>query len=387
MISVVENYCEKIRTNYFFIGLPSSNPRILIPLTSPLIQASSFGLYSPCSIHGNLFKWLGKTAASTGIMNMAGRFFAASVETFNATETIKPILKNQIITGLQNDWEAALGKGKISFALSLGEPNYYQKVTALIFDKNATPIAFAKVACTAQAICLISNEVFALEKISMLRCQSVVMPYLLGEGKTETASWILQSSLLLGRSSRNGLRNEHIAFLSELAQKSVQVLPLNLSDIWKYLQLILKSPVIPIKAGFESERPFVEELCAKIKALNDVDVNKPWPFTIAHGDFAPWNMRLIDGKIALYDWEYFLPLAPAGWDILYYIFREENLIKRQSLERIWRKFESGTYLEKILLFEKKCGLEIPDRKLLAMLVILAIALDLAPKMIADKLVT
>jgi hypothetical protein len=103
-------------------------------------------------------------------------------------------------------------------------------------------------------------------------------------------------------------------------------------------------------------------------------------------------MRLIDGKVALYDWEYFLPFALAGWDILYFIFRVENLIKRQSLERIWHKFESGVYLDKILLFEKKAGLEIPDRKLLAVLVILAIALDLSPGLIcrgkieADKFI-
>jgi len=54
------------------------------------------------------------------------------------------------------------------------------------------------------------------------------------------------------------------------------------------------------------------------------------------------------------------------------------------MEQIWNKFESGAYLDKIMFFEEKARFEIPDRRLLAMLVILAIVLDLVPKMIADE---
>jgi len=310
--------------SYHFIGVPLSEPRILIPLASPLIQAGSFNLYNPGSIQGKIFRQFGKVAAISGILNMAGIFFAAPIESFKATDTIKSILNNQTITGLQNDWETALGKTNILFALSLGEPNYYRKVTALIYDKNAMPIAFAKVACTTQAKALIVNEAMALEKVASLKCESVVIPQLLGQDETDNTSWVLQSPLLSGRPSHNDLQNEHITLLAEFAQKSAQTQSLNLSDILKSLRVILRNQIIPIKAGFESEKTFVAKLCKRLKALSATEVNKPWPVTVAHGDFAPWNMRLIDGKVALYDWEYFIPLAPAGWDILYFIFRVEN---------------------------------------------------------------
>ena len=374
-----------IDSSLLFIGVPPPRePRLLIPLASPRVQTLSFGLYSPGSSRGKLFKWFGRVAAGVGLMKVAGRFLAAPINSFKATETVKPILDGAVFGALQSDWEVLLGKGPVSFALSLGESNHYRKVTALVFDKRAAPLAFAKVACTTQAISLISNEVVALEKMSMLKCQSVVMPFLLGKGKTDTASWILQSPLLSGRTSRNVLQNAHIAFLSELAQKSIQVIHLNSSDIWKYLQVILKRPVLPIKAGFESERSFVQYLCERLKALDAGDVQMSWPFTVSHGDFAPWNMRLIDGKAALYDWEYFMPLAPAGWDILYFIFRVENLIKRQSLEQIWSKFESGAYLESLELWEKQAGIQVPDRRLLVMFVLISIALDLVPKWICRE---
>jgi thiamine kinase-like enzyme len=126
------------------------------------------------------------------------------------------------------------------------------------------------------------------------------------------------------------------------------------------------------------------QLCERLKALNDGDANKLWPFTVTHGDFAPWNMRMIDGKVALFDWEYFIPLAPAGWDILYFIFRVENLIKQKSLEQIWSKFESGAYLGSLELWENQARIQVPDRRLLAMFVLISLALDLVPKWICRE---
>jgi hypothetical protein len=35
-------------------------------------------------------------------------------------------------------------------------------------------------------------------------------------------------------------------------------------------------------------------------SLNEIEV----PSTIVHGDFAPWNLRVRDGEIFAYDWEY-----------------------------------------------------------------------------------
>ena len=59
----------------------------------------------------------------------------------------------------------------------------------------------------------------------------------------------------------------------------------------------------------------------------------------------------------------------------------ENLIKRLSLQEILAKFEKGAYSDSITYFEKKTGITIPDQRLLASLVILAIAFDLIPRLI------
>lgn len=367
--------------SFLFIGIPLRKPRLLIPLASPRVQALSLGLYSPGSSRGKLFKWFGRIAAAVGLMKMAGRFLAAPVDTFKATDDVRPILDGDVFEALQSAWEELLGKGPVSVALSLGGPNHYRKVTALVFDQRAKPLAFAKVGCTPQAGCLIANERMALETFRSMTMQSAVIPALLGHGKIGPASWMLQSALLAGSPSPVVLQNEHIDFLADLSLSTTKVMPLRAAGVWKQLHGVLNKPVLQIKSGFEAERSFISELVCLFHAFSSEDFERSWPVTAAHGDFAPWNMRLTDGKIALFDWEYFLPAAPAGWDLLYFIFRVENLIKRQSLEKIWAKFEAGAYQDSLTLWEKQAGLQVPNRRLLAMFVLLSIALDLVPEWI------
>jgi len=377
----VKNHCDKIKSIPYFIGLPAPNPRILIPLVSPLVQANSFALYNPSSIQGNIFKWLGKTAALSGIMNILGRFFAAPVETFKATDTIQPLLNDKVLAHIESAWRKALGINDICFALSFGDPNDYRKITALIFDKNEKPVAFGKMGCTPQAKSLIKNERHALELMNAADMQSATIPKMLDSGGTDSSFWLLQSPLMHGHTSPNNLCDEHFNFLCGLARNTTHAIPLSSSALYEYFQRTLKEPSLGIKKEFESERHFIEILRNQVLALTSEKLEKQWLFTATHGDFAPWNMRLAQGQLALFDWEYYLSSAPAGWDIFYFIFRVDNLINRLSLQAIFTKFEKGAYSDNITHFEKKAGITIPDHRLLASLVILAIAFDLVPRWI------
>jgi len=364
-----------------YIGLPLSNPRILIPLSSSRIQKLSFFLYSPGSSYGKIFKWFGRAAASTGLMRLSDKFIAAPVETFKASDTIQPILDEKVLTHIESAWRETLGIDDICFALSLGVPNVYRKVTALIFDKNENPVAFGKIGYTPQAKSLIKNERQILELINAKDIPSAIIPKMLGYGETDSFSWLMQSALINGHTSTTNLGNDHFNFLCDLARNTVHVRPLSSSALYEYFQRFLKDPSLRIKKEFASERHFIEKLQNQILALTSENLSKQWPFTAAHGDFAPWNMRLVHGQLALFDWEYYLPSGPAGWDFFYFIFRVENLIKRLSLQQILSKFKKGAYSDNITHFEKKAGITIPDHCLLATLVILAIAIDLIPRWI------
>lgn len=364
-----------------FIGLPPLDPRLLVPLASSRIQSSSFRLYNPGSSRGKLFKWCGWIAAATGLLKFAGRFCSAPIDSFPSTDNIQPILDNALFGALQRTWERILGKGPVAVALSLGTPDDYRKITALVFDQEATSLAFAKIGCTPQAISLIAHERKALEMFSMLPLQHAIVPTLLGQGTTGPATWLLQSALLTGRPSPVDLQKVHIDFLTDLARSTRRMAAFHTTCIWEKLQCMLKKPVLPIKSGLEAEKPFISELVHRFQASGIHEMAGSWPVSAAHGDFAPWNMRLAEGKIALFDWEYFLPEAPLGWDLLYFLFRVDNLIKKKPFEQIWSEFKTGIYLNILNKFENEAGLQVPDQQLLATFVLLTIALDLIPRWI------
>jgi len=366
-----------------YIALPPFNPRLLVPLSSPCVHARSFELYSPGSVRGKLLKWCGVAVARIGLMNLAGRFLAAPVNVFTATEEIRPILEEKALADLQGDWKQSLGKKEIFCTISLGEPTPYRKITALVFGREGESLAVAKAGCTPQAAALIANERAALETVGPMETSGAVIPTLLGHGETGPVSWILETPLLSGRPSPAVLQREHIDFLAAMARSTTQMMPLQRSALWQRLQDVLRESVLPITSGFEAERQFVAELVRRFPSMCPENAAEDWPFTVTHGDFTPWNMRLGGGKLALFDWEYFLPAAPAGWDLLYFIVRVENLIRKKSLERIWGGLEAGAYGGHIALWEERSGLRVPDWRILASFIVMAIAFDSLPGWICE----
>jgi len=52
-------------------------------------------------------------------------------------------------------------------------------------------------------------------------------------------------------------------------------------------------------------------------------------FYSAHGDFAPWNARVLSDSLFLFDWEGFEPQAPLFLDPFYFAFSREVLVRKQ----------------------------------------------------------
>jgi hypothetical protein len=111
----------------------------------------------------------------------------------------------------------------------------------------------------------------------------------------------------------------------------------------------------------------------------------PWPLTAVHGDFAPWNIRVIGSKVGVYDWENFLPLAPAGWDVLHYEVRVRHLVKKRSLEELFAEFSKTCELnDSLTTWEMKTGIKIPNRSVLALLLFADLCCGASRKAIAER---
>jgi len=55
---------------------------------------------------------------------------------------------------------------------------------------------------------------------------------------------------------------------------------------------------------------------------------------VMHGDFAPWNVRVHDGRWMLVDWERGELDGVPGWDWLHYVVQQAVLVQRFDAPRV-----------------------------------------------------
>lgn len=67
-----------------------------------------------------------------------------------------------------------------------------------------------------------------------------------------------------------------------------------------------------------------------ISMIEEALRSTPLRTTLAHGDFAPWNIREHNGKWTVLDWERGEEFGIPGWDWFHYIVQTEVLVRRRS---------------------------------------------------------
>ncbi len=336
-----------------YLALPKSRPRLLIPDLAPKAQAQAFMLYAPGSIYGKVFKTVGMIAARIGIFKLLKPLKVAP-EYAEVSENIRRIISTSVMGELCFEWEKVLNTRNIAAAFSLGTEDRFQKVTALIFDEKGDMLSIAKIGETSAAKKMILHEYQVLEKIKRLSLQNCVIPTALGCGSFGEITWMMQSVLSEGKPSSAALCEKHFDFLAELASLTRTKNKLDAIPFWKQLNFPQQTSEI-------------------------------YPMVSAHGDFAPWNIRLTDKKIAVYDWENFIALAPAGWDIMRFIFMTERMLKKQPIEKIYSRFIEGEYRHISDRWEKMTGIGIPDRRLLADLFIAELNTEANRSSVCDRI--
>ncbi len=70
-----------------------------------------------------------------------------------------------------------------------------------------------------------------------------------------------------------------------------------------------------------------------VEAIELLEKDEPlngYRFYFAHGDFAPWNVSIVNKNLFLYDWENFSEEAPIFADPLYFILSTQILLKNDT---------------------------------------------------------
>jgi hypothetical protein len=260
-----------------FAVLPSlEKARWFICLDTGKAAAASFSLYTPSRKSAHVKKAVAKMLAKLRVPGWyRDEIIVASRQ--------PPPLETKL---------AELFPGQtIRLALSSGapEPAINRKPSAAVIDAQGNLLAFVKIAVSDVSRRIVENEgnmLTALQQRGHLRS---IGPRLLFAGEVDSR-YITVQSPLPGKPAPLGMTVEHFAFVYALRGADKIASETNLVATLRARLDGLVPPRPDLLDAFDSVLPTLEQMT----------VNS----TVVHGDFAPWNLRLHDGKISAFDWEY-----------------------------------------------------------------------------------
>ncbi len=228
---------------------------------------------------------------------------------------------------------AIMGNPALKFAVSLGTPGPHRKPVVQIFTDNGRIIGYAKVGANAETDHLVRNEAATLTRLNALKDLPFTVPRLIAANESGDNYLCIQSAEEgQSRTVSNSFGKEFFAALIGLSRIDFKQTTLGASRFWTDL-----------KRKIERVRhPYYRQICERASCwLTTHCIAQPLGFHASHGDFAPWNARLVGGRLYLFDWEYADRERPAGWDLFHFLIQTSALLKGYSALRILRDFDES----------------------------------------------
>lgn len=194
----------------------------------------------------------------------------------------------------------------LRLALCCGSPGPLRKLVVLAAPAGSDPEAphardalrVAKIAMAASADRAIEHEAHWLRLLGRQAATARFVPRLYNEGRLGNGRrFVVMSALPRGRAS-HAFGTCHGDFLAALGRPGRTLGPWPCSEA--YCRLRARCAALAGLVEPEALRPLREALDAIERGL----ARTALPTCIAHGDFAPWNMRLAAGQLFVFDWEY-----------------------------------------------------------------------------------
>jgi hypothetical protein len=183
-------------------------------------------------------------------------------------------------------------------ALFVGFPGPLQKLTVYCPGHNGDPGKVAKVALQPSANDAIAQEAHWLDKLNRSEPMAEFLPELLLQGTLPCGRrYISMLALPQGMSSAH-FGAPHYAFLRVLAQQKPALYVWQQSEAYKRLHTRTHA-VLPL-----IDQRYHGLLLGALAEVEQQIGNRELPASMVHGDFAPWNLRLNNGHLFVFDWEY-----------------------------------------------------------------------------------
>ncbi len=318
-----------LKNKYIFWQLMLGDGRgYLIPLDSSHSARKGLNIYNPQSGKARFLKHCLSAGFASGILSrlISGK----AIEEVNSDGLLDEGLFDFLKTTLSDD--------ELTFAVSLGTPSAHRKPVIQIMKQNRI-LGYAKIGWNQLTLPLIRNEAETLKQLSEESLESIVVPSVLYSGEWQDKYICIQSAPLVKTESAPAVINSlYKRILENLSQIASQECEANKSQYWQRLLLQTK----------KVEHPYFHHVLDNaIAAINEKLSKNKLHLHFRHGDFAPWNILVLNEIYYVYDWEYASPEASAGWDLFHFFLQTHWLLQKQSAGALFRALISDQQLTKM----------------------------------------
>ena len=317
-----------------FVVLPSPNRvRWLFPRGSRQLSLAALQIYAPYAPAARLLK-----VALSFIIRAGWQSWVGHKVTLGSREAL-PV--EDLVAELS-------GERSPVFALSLGTPTPFRKLTIQVMRPNGQILGYIKLPLTNAATEHLRHEAEILQRLSEFSSLNPHIPKVLYASDWD-GSYIL--FLSPGPVSPGPVEYDrpHEDFLSHLRNihQLIKPGPVLLEEVaarWHKAETLLDSKWRALGQA------------ALARAKRELD-GRTVRCGVAHGDFAPWNTHMGDGRLYVFDWECASWEAPASWDIFHFKTQVASLLNKKSDMHISWDCRSGERASLLLyLLNSACEL-------------------------------
>jgi hypothetical protein len=228
------------------------------------------------------------------------------------------------------------GENNPLFTLSLGNPCAYQKLTVQVMRPDGSILGYLKMPMTVKANQRLRHEATIVQKLAQFPALARRIPRIFFAGLWNGRYIVFQSELKgkTGPAEYSQLHGEFLRILQacEQSTRPGPSLVLEVGEKWDMAASHLSSQGQSL--GKRALSIASRELDATIVTCS-----------IHHGDFTPWNSRLSEGSLGLFDWESAASNQPILWDQFHFLAQTESLLSKKYPEAIdVRKSNRSLYL-------------------------------------------
>jgi len=292
-------YVDQMR----FEALPSvASGRLLLPVDDLKRRIMGLEVYTPFAFKPRLLKSALSAANSFGLGLSTSRSLLIASK--------YPFPLRQLVC-------ETLGEPQSITALSIGTPGAYRKLTIQVMKPDGRILGYVKMPLGGDlALARIRNEAKVVRMLASFPDLRAHVPRLLFDGDWQDRSLIFQSPLR-GEAGPTTFGDRHRAFLRKLYASTQENLPGS--------RIVEEIGVAWNKVAREMGAKWSDLGAEVLRRAASCLEHEKVACAMSHGDFAPWNTRLQDGELAVFDWE-FASTAPMGWDRYHFLTQTEALL-------------------------------------------------------------